>query len=163
VNGAVDTSFIDANPDLFKFKPSQNRAQKLLSYLAEVMVNGPMTELGTTLTPVNVEPVVPRITAKSHDPYSKPAYPKGWRDIYLTEGAAAFAKAIREHRKSTNSLMLMDTTLRDAHQSLLATRVRTHDMKKIAPFLAHEFPGLFALENWGGATFDVSLIFSSLL
>ena len=167
INGAVDTSFIDSNPDLFTFKPTQNRAQKLLNYLAEVMVNGPSTELGTTLKPANIDPVVPEITkpANAHhqgDVYVAPAYPKGWRDVYLNEGAAAFAKAIRQHRKSTNSLMLMDTTMRDAHQSLLATRVRTHDMAKISPFLAHEFAGLFALENWGGATFDVCvLIFCS--
>ena len=84
---------------------------------------------------------------------------KGWRDVYKSEGAAKFAKAIRDHTKSSGRLMLTDTTMRDAHQSLLATRVRTYDMQKIAPFVANQFPEFFSLENWGGATFDVSLRF----
>jgi len=71
----------------------------------------------------------------------------------------AFAKAIREHTKSTHQVLLTDTTMRDAHQSLLATRVRTHDLKRIAPFVANQFPGLYSVEMWGGATFDVSLRF----
>jgi pyruvate carboxylase len=75
------------------------------------------------------------------------------------EGASKFAKAIRDHTKSSGRLMLTDTTMRDAHQSLLATRVRTYDMQKIAPFVANQFPEFFSLENWGGATFDVSLRF----
>lgn len=161
INGSVDTSFIDSNPQLFNFKPTQNRAQKLLNYLAEVMVNGPSTELGTTLKPANIEPVVPEITSMRNrqDGQPKPKIPTGWRDIYLNEGPAKFAKAVRDHTNSTKSLLLMDTTMRDAHQSLLATRVRTYDMKRISPFLAHEFSGLFSIENWGGATFDVSLRF----
>lgn len=72
--------------------------------------------------------------------------PAGLRDVLLSEGPAGFAKAIRQHQ----GLLLMDTTFRDAHQSLLATRVRTHDLKKIAPFVAHNFSGLFSIENWGG-------------
>ena len=159
INGAVDTSFIESNPQLFNFKPSQNRAQKLLHYLAEVMVNGPSTELATTLKPANIVPQVPEITSKSAGNFNHPKIPSGWRDVYVKEGAAKFAKAVRDYTKSTKSMLLMDTTMRDAHQSLLATRVRTYDMKRISPFLAHEFPGLFALENWGGATFDVSLRF----
>jgi pyruvate carboxylase len=156
VNDAVDTSFIDSNPQLFNFKPSQNRAQKLLNYLAHVIVNGPTTELATTLKPANIEPVVPAITAPSYQSvHSEP--PKGWRDVYLKQGASAFAKAIRNHTQSTKSLLLMDTTFRDAHQSLLATRVRTYDMKKISPFVAHQMPQLFSLECWGGATFDGKL------
>jgi pyruvate carboxylase len=159
INGAVDTSFIDSNPQLFNFKPSQNRAQKLLHYLAEVMVNGPSTELATTLKPANIVPQVPELTSKTNNTANQPKVPSGWRDVYLKEGPAAFAKSVRDYTKSTKSMLLMDTTMRDAHQSLLATRVRTYDMKRISPFLAHEFPGLFALENWGGATFDVSLRF----
>ncbi|CAF0720897.1 unnamed protein product [Brachionus calyciflorus] len=150
LKGAVDTSFIDQNPQLFNFKPSQNRAQKLLNYLANVVVNGPSTELGTNLKPADIEPVVPEVTTKNTT---------GWRDVYLREGAKGFAKAIRDHTKSTNQLMLMDTTMRDAHQSLLATRVRTHDMKRIAPFVSNHFANLYSLECWGGATFDVSLRF----
>lgn len=81
--------------------------------------------------------------------------PKGFRQIYKEEGPEAFAKAVRMH----DGLLLMDTTFRDAHQSLLATRVRTRDLLKISPFVAHNFSRLYSMENWGGATFDVSLRF----
>lgn len=70
----------------------------------------------------------------------------GFRDVLLRDGPEGFAKAVRAHR----GLLLMDTTFRDAHQSLLATRVRTHDLKKISPFVSHSFNNLFSLENWGG-------------
>lgn len=83
------------------------------------------------------------------------APPPGLRDILKSEGPEAFAKAVRNKK----NLLLMDTTFRDAHQSLLATRVRTHDLLKISPFVAHKFNNLYSLENWGGATFDVSLRF----
>lgn len=72
--------------------------------------------------------------------------PPGWRDVLLRDGPEAFAKEVRKHK----GLLLMDTTFRDAHQSLLATRVRTYDMKKIAPYVAHRFSNLYSLENWGG-------------
>lgn len=72
--------------------------------------------------------------------------PVGFRDVLLREGPEGFAKAVRAHK----GLLLMDTTFRDAHQSLLATRVRTHDLKQIAPFVAHNFSNLFSVENWGG-------------
>lgn len=84
--------------------------------------------------------------------------PKGLRDILLKDGPKAFAKAVRDRREK-GQLLLMDTTFRDAHQSLLATRVRTHDLLKISPFVAHKMNNLYSLENWGGATFDVSLRF----
>lgn len=79
--------------------------------------------------------------------------PRGFRHIYKEQGPEAFAKAVRNHK----GLLLMDTTFRDAHQSLLATRVRSHDLLKISPFVAHNFSQLYSLENWGGATFDVAL------
>ena len=72
--------------------------------------------------------------------------PTGFRDILLREGPEGFARAVRNHE----GLLLMDTTFRDAHQSLLATRVRTHDLKKISPYVAHSFNKLFSIENWGG-------------
>ncbi|KAJ8338055.1 hypothetical protein SKAU_G00370210 [Synaphobranchus kaupii] len=81
--------------------------------------------------------------------------PVGFRDVLLKEGPEGFARAVRAHQ----GLLLMDTTFRDAHQSLLATRVRTHDLKRIAPFVAHNFNNLFSVENWGGATFDVAMRF----
>ena len=75
--------------------------------------------------------------------------PSGWRDVLIKEGPEAFAKAIRQHP----GLLLTDTTLRDAHQSLLATRVRTYDLTKISPFLSHRLNNIFSLENWGGKKF----------
>lgn len=81
--------------------------------------------------------------------------PRGLRQLYKEQGPEAFAKAVR----NTNNLLLMDTTFRDAHQSLLATRVRTHDLLNISPYVAQNFSNLYALENWGGATFDVALRF----
>nr|XP_033810226.1 pyruvate carboxylase, mitochondrial isoform X2 [Geotrypetes seraphini]XP_033810228.1 pyruvate carboxylase, mitochondrial isoform X2 [Geotrypetes seraphini]XP_033810229.1 pyruvate carboxylase, mitochondrial isoform X2 [Geotrypetes seraphini] len=145
--GTVDTQFIDENPDLFNLRPGQNRAQKLLYYLGHVMVNGPTTPIPVKVKPSPVDPVVPQI------PLGDPL--PGFRDILLKESPESFAKAIRKH----SGLLLMDTTFRDAHQSLLATRVRTHDLKKIAPFVSHNFNNLFSIENWGGATFDVALRF----
>lgn len=84
--------------------------------------------------------------------------PKGLREIFKKQGPEAFAKAVRGKKE----LLLMDTTFRDAHQSLLATRVRTHDLLKISPFVAHNFNNLYSLENWGGATFDVNRIYLKL-
>lgn len=144
----VDTSFIDENPELFKFNPTQNRAQKLLSYLAEVHVNGPLTPLvHANFPPKDIKPPVPKISSK------KPL--SGLREILLKEGPEKFAKAIRGH----NGCLITDTTFRDAHQSLLATRVRTRDMALISPFVASKMNSLFSMEMWGGATFDVSMRF----
>lgn len=157
----MNTSFIEENPDLIQaLRPSRNRAQKLLNYLGNIMVNGPLTELGTDLKPAKITPTVPEAFS-THNVQDMDNYqpPTGWRDVYVSQGPQKFAKAIRDHTKSTHNLLLMDTTMRDAHQSLLATRVRTHDLKRIAPFVAHQFPGLYSMEMWGGATFDVALRF----
>ena len=145
----MDTHFIDENPQLFDLKPSQNRAQKLLNYLGQVLVNGPQTPIVTNIPPseVNVEPPE---TPAGLDP------PEGLRSILLKDGPEAFAKAVRERKVKT---LLTDTTFRDAHQSLLATRVRTHDLLKISPFVSHNFANLYSIENWGGATFDVAMRF----
>ncbi|KAK2827106.1 hypothetical protein Q7C36_018032 [Tachysurus vachellii] len=145
--GTVDTQFIDENQELFNLRPVQNRAQKLLHYLGHVMVNGPTTPIPVKAKPSSIDPVIPAV------PLGAP--PTGFRDVLLKEGPEGLAKAVRSHK----GLLLMDTTFRDAHQSLLATRVRTHDLKKIAPFVAHNFNSLFSLENWGGATFDVAMRF----
>ncbi|XP_076758922.1 pyruvate carboxylase isoform X1 [Xylocopa sonorina] len=166
LNGNVDTYFIDENPQLFQFQPSQNRAQKLLNYLGSVLVNGPSTPLATSLKPAEIKPHIPQIAldfarlaaAEPNDDADTPGIvdpPKGFRQIYKEKGPEAFAKAVRQHK----GLLLMDTTFRDAHQSLLATRVRSHDLLLISPFVAHKFSNLYALENWGGATFDVALRF----
>lgn len=149
LHSTVDTQFIDENPDLFNLKPTQNRAQKLLHYLGHVMVNGPTTPIPVKAKPSSIDPVVPSVTMG--DP------PVGFRDVLLRDGPEGFAKAVRAHQ----GLLLMDTTFRDAHQSLLATRVRTHDLKNISPFVSHNFSSLYSLENWGGATFDVAMRFLS--
>ncbi|XP_039957967.1 pyruvate carboxylase, mitochondrial isoform X1 [Bactrocera neohumeralis] len=164
LHGVLDTYFIDEHPQLFKFRLSQNRAQKLLNYIGEVLVNGPQTPLATGLKPADITPHVPEVPldlspeaisreergeAKVTEP------PKGLRHILKTQGPEAFAKEVR----SRKNLMLMDTSFRDAHQSLLATRVRSHDLLKISPYVAHKFNNLYSLENWGGATFDVALRF----
>ncbi|XP_026494578.1 pyruvate carboxylase, mitochondrial isoform X3 [Vanessa tameamea] len=148
LNGAVDTYFIDENPQLFMFKASQNRAQKILNYLGQVLVNGPATPLATNIPPSDVKPYIPPVPLAV-----KP--PKGFKEILTEGGPEAFAKAVRQNK----GLLLMDTTFRDAHQSLLATRVRTHDLLAVAPYVAHNLHNLYSLENWGGATFDVALRF----
>ena len=150
ISGSYDTNWIDDNPQLFKFQQSQNRAQKLLRYLANVMVNGPMTPFSTPVKPAKISPVVPESNAEATE---RPL--TGWRDVLVRDGPQAFAKAIRQHQ----GLLLMDTTLRDAHQSLLATRVRTHDLLRISPYVSQNMTNLYSLENWGGATFDVALRF----
>ncbi|CAF91766.1 unnamed protein product, partial [Tetraodon nigroviridis] len=165
LHSTVDTQFIDENQELFNLKPTQNRAQKLLHYLGHVMVNGPTTPIPVKAKPSSTDPVIPPVTM------GEP--PVGFRDVLLRDGPEGFAKAVRAHR----GLLLMDTTFRDAHQSLLATRVRTHDLKKISPFVSHNFNNLFSLENWGerreelvnrlkveemlSATFDVAMRFLS--
>ncbi|XP_033465025.1 pyruvate carboxylase, mitochondrial [Epinephelus lanceolatus] len=149
LHSTVDTQFIDENQELFNLKPTQNRAQKLLHYLGHVMVNGPTTPIPVKAKPSSIDPVIP--TVSMADP------PVGFRDVLLRDGPEGFAKAVRAHQ----GLLLMDTTFRDAHQSLLATRVRTHDLKMISPFVSHNFNNLYSLENWGGATFDVAMRFLS--
>ncbi len=145
--GRVDTGFLDETPRLFRFPRRLNRAQRLLRYLANVAVNGSSTPLLTNTPPARIEPQAP--VAPAGPP------PAGWRHILASQGPAAFAKAVRQHE----GLLLMDTTWRDAHQSLLATRVRTIDLAAIAPATAHALAGCYSLEMWGGATFDVALRF----
>jgi pyruvate carboxylase len=138
LQGSITTSFLDENPLLFKFVPSQNRAQKLLHYVSEILVNGPLTPLGTDVKPMDINPELPYVKKKE--------IPDGWRQVLKEKGAEGFAKAVRKHPRA----LLMDTTMRDAHQSLLATRVRTRDLKYSAPFVAKNFSQFFSLENWGG-------------
>uniref|UniRef100_T1GGZ2 pyruvate carboxylase n=1 Tax=Megaselia scalaris TaxID=36166 RepID=T1GGZ2_MEGSC len=148
LTGEFDTNFIDTHAKNFVYIPSQNRAQRILKYISEVLINGPQTPLATTLTPSTIKPSIP-----TFEDCGEP--PRGLRDILKCEGPEAFAKEVRNSKK----LLLMDTTFRDAHQSLLATRIRTHDLLKISPYVANNFNSLYALENWGGATFDVALRF----
>ena len=148
VAGEVTTGFVDTTPELFHFPVRRNRAQRLLRYLAEIAVNGPSTPWATNTPPSPIDPEVPPVPA-----VDTPL--RGWRDVLKAEGPAGFARAVRAHR----GLLVMDTTWRDAHQSLLATRVRTIDLAAIAPQTARTLAGAFSLEMWGGATFDVALRF----
>ncbi|CAI4483659.1 CFF_collapsed_G0019900.mRNA.1.CDS.1 [Saccharomyces cerevisiae] len=157
IEGTYWTTFIDDTPQLFQMVSSQNRAQKLLHYLADVAVNGSSIKGQIGLPKLKSNPSVPHL----HDAQgnvinvTKSAPPSGWRQVLLEKGPAEFARQVRQF----NGTLLMDTTWRDAHQSLLATRVRTHDLATIAPTTAHALAGAFALECWGGATFDVAMRF----
>ncbi|CAR30304.1 Pyruvate carboxylase [Lachancea thermotolerans] len=157
IDGSYWTTFIDDTPELFKMVSSQNRAQKLLHYLADLAVNGSSIKGQMGLPKLHTQPSVPTLhdsNGEVIDVLTTPP-PSGWRQVLLEQGPAQFAKAVR-HYKGT---LLMDTTWRDAHQSLLATRVRTYDLAAIAPTTAHALSGAFALECWGGATFDVAMRF----
>jgi pyruvate carboxylase len=149
--GDVTTRFLDETPDLFRFTARRDRASKLLTYLAEVIVNGhPEVRDGAKLKRPEGSPAlhVPLTTAV-------PTLPKGTRDTFKELGAAGFAKWTREQTR----LLVTDTTMRDAHQSLFATRMRTFDMLAVADRYAREHADLFSLEMWGGATFDTAMRF----
>lgn len=147
LEGNVDTEFIASTPKLFRFERRRNRGQKLLTYLGEVIVNGPTTPWVSDSPPARVTPQIPSI------PREPP--PDGWRQVLKAKGPVAFAQEVRKHP----GLLITDTTWRDAHQSLLATRVRTIDLVAVAPATAHAMHKAFSLEMWGGATFDVALRF----
>jgi pyruvate carboxylase len=146
-SGRVTTRFLDETPGLFKFRLRRDRATKLLTYIAEVTVNGNPEVKGKPL-PERLKPV-------PAPPHESRVPPPGTRQRLDELGAEGFAEWTRRQK----GLLVTDTTLRDAHQSLLATRVRTYDMAVIAGFIAHRLPQLYSLEMWGGATFDVSMRF----
>ncbi len=147
--GDCTTTFIDNTPELFAFKPRQDRATKLLNYLGDVIVNS-RPDVKAKLEPNRK---LPEIVVPSCDLTS--AIPDGSRTKLLALGPEKFSSWI----KSQERLLLTDTTMRDAHQSLLATRLRTHDMMEIADYYARHASQLFSLECWGGATFDTSMRF----
>lgn len=147
LSGTATTSFIDRNPQLIGTPPEGTDSSRLLEYLGGLVVNGPNHAGAVGPPPTRLVPAAPEV------PDCNP--PPGWRSVLLEKGPEGFARAVREHK----GVLLTDTTWRDAHQSLLATRMRTHDILKAAPYTAHAMPNLLSLENWGGATFDVSLRF----
>ena len=147
-SGKATTTFIDQTPELFHWPARRDRATRLINFIGEVIVNGNEVVKGKT---DNRELKTPKLP--SFDPNS-PA-PPGLRDKLKDLGPEKFAQWVRKQKQ----LLVTDTTLRDAHQSLLATRFRTDDMLRIAPFLAQRLPNLFSLEMWGGATFDASMRF----
>ncbi|EIW66026.1 pyruvate carboxylase [Tremella mesenterica] len=157
-SGKTWTTFIDDTPQLFKLVHSQNRAQKLLAYLGDMAVNGSSIKGQSGEPGLKTEALIPSIRDNA-DPTkivdtSVPCE-TGWRNIIVKEGPAAFAKAVREYK----GCLIMDTTWRDAHQSLLATRMRTVDMANIARETSHALQNAYSLECWGGATFDVAMRF----
>jgi pyruvate carboxylase len=147
--GLVTTRFIEETPELLAFTARRDRASKLLRFLAETAVHGNPEVAGRPLPELPLpKPLLPKV-----DPTTP--VPDGTRQRLQTLGAAGFAQWMLDRKQ----VLVTDTTLRDAHQSLLATRMRTADMLPIVPFVARELPQLFSLECWGGATFDVALRF----
>jgi len=145
--GKATTGWLEVTPQLFRFMARRDRATRLLSYIGDVIVNGnPAVEGKRRPERIGRAPV-PR-----HDPAPPPA---GTRQRLAEMGPEKFAQWTRAQKR----LLVTDTTFRDAHQSLLATRVRTYDMLAIANFMAHRLNTLYSLEMWGGATFDVSMRF----
>jgi pyruvate carboxylase len=157
LDGEVTTRFLDETPELFRLPTRRDRASKLLAYLAEVIVNGHPELRGKEAASVRtVERVKPVASPTPHHTVSTAqSLPKGTRDAFKQLGAAKFASWVREQKP----LFVTDTTMRDAHQSLLATRMRTADMLAIASRYATDHAGLFSLEMWGGATFDTAMRF----
>ncbi len=148
LQGEATTRLIDQSPELFKLPKRRDRATKVLTYLAETIVNGNELVIGRPEATRRVPAPLPAIDLAS-------PLPQGSRDIYRQQGIKGLVHWIR----SRKDLLLTDTSMRDAHQSLLATRLRTFDMLQIAPAYARLAPDLFSLEMWGGATFDTAMRF----
>lgn len=144
-SGELSTHFIDERPELLEAKVSQDRGTKVLQWLAEVTVNRPYGSREGKIEPSSKLPAIDLDAAA----------PRGSRDLLQELGAKGFA----DWMKSQNRVLVTDTTFRDAHQSLLATRVRTKDLVAAAPYVARMTPQLLSVEAWGGATYDVALRF----
>jgi pyruvate carboxylase len=144
-NWRVTTSFIEQHPGLLTARSSADRGTRLLHYLADVTVNQPYGPAPTQVEPASKLPRIDLATP----------VPAGSRQRLLELGPEAFASALRDQR----AVAVTDTTMRDAHQSLLATRVRTRDLVGAARHIARMTPQLLSLEAWGGATYDVALRF----
>ncbi len=144
--GDVSTKFIEERPQLLGGHVSKDRGTKVLNWLADVTVNKPNGER----SPLVVDPGV-----KLPDVDLGTAVPEGQRDRLLAVGPAEWARGLR----AQTALAVTETTMRDAHQSLLATRVRTKDLVAVAPYVARLTPQLLSVEAWGGATYDVALRF----
>ncbi len=147
LDNSCTTKFIDTTPELFQFRKRRDRATRILTYVADITVNGHPETVGRPKPPAEARvPKVPK-------PVTAPA--PGTRDLLVEKGPQAVADWMAGQTK----LLLTDTTMRDGHQSLLATRMRSIDMIRVAPSYAANLPGLFSVECWGGATFDVAYRF----
>jgi len=148
INNEYHTKFIDETPELFDFTPRRDRATRLLTYIADITVNGHPEVIGRALPRNDVrDPKPPALRA---DPP-----PPGTKTLLDEKGP----KALAQWMKDQDRVLVTDTTMRDGHQSLLATRMRSIDMIRVAPAYAANLPGLFSVECWGGATFDVAYRF----
>ena len=142
------TKFIDTTPDLFQFNRRRDRGTKVLTYIADITVNGHPETAGRAKPQAEVKaPKAPKVSLEAPKP--------GTRNLLEEKGA----KAVADWMLAQKQLLLTDTTMRDGHQSLLATRMRSIDMIKVAPAYAQMLPELFSVECWGGATFDVAYRF----
>ena len=150
LSGTCDTSFLDNHPEVFDLRIKKDRANKILNYIGDIIVNGyPGIKQENSLNFRDLrDPEVPEISYGQQ-------HPRGTRDIFREKGPQGLAQWARDHKQ----ILVTDTTMRDAHQSLVATRFRTYDLDRIAEATAHLGGGLFSLEMWGGATFDVSMRF----
>lgn len=141
------TKFIDTTPDLFQFKKRRDRGTKVLTYIADITVNG---------HPETRDRPMPAAEARAPKPPAKRGEPRmGTRNLLEQKGP----QAVADWMKAQRQLLITDTTMRDGHQSLLATRMRSIDMIRVAPTYAANLPQLFSVECWGGATFDVAYRF----
>ena len=147
LNYEYTTSFIDTTPDLFKFSKRRDRATKILTYIADITVNGHPETQDRARPASDIKPPKAPIALGDRA--------EGTKDILTARGP----KGLADWMKAQDRLLLTDTTMRDGHQSLLATRMRSHDMVKVAPAYATGLSGLFSVECWGGATFDVAYRF----
>ena len=147
LNNTYTTKFIDTTPGLFDFKRRLDRATKILTYIADISVNGHPETAGRPKPPAQAR--APRL------PEAKAAPAPGTRQLLDEQGPQAVADWMAAQKR----LLMTDTTMRDGHQSLLATRMRSIDMVRAAPAYAANLPGLFSVEAWGGATFDVAYRF----
>ncbi len=142
------TRFIDETPELFDFTTHRDRASKLLNFIAEVIVNGNPQTKDRVYPELHRTPKVPGIDTRQ-------SLPPGSRDLLNELGPEGFASWMLAQER----VLITDTTMRDAHQSLLATRMRSYDMTRVAHAYARHMPQLLSMECWGGATFDVSMRF----
>jgi pyruvate carboxylase len=145
--GDYNTRFVDESPELLELAPDRSHGAQLLEYIGDVIVNGNAQVAGRKMPKVLKQPSAPRIDLQP------PA--KGVRQILESDGP----EAVAEYMKRSKIPLVTDTTFRDAHQSLMATRMRSIDMLRIAPHYAQRLPQLFSVESWGGATFDVAMRF----
>jgi pyruvate carboxylase len=147
IKGDYNTRFVDESPELLEIPPDSSHGAQLLHYIGDAIVNGNAQVAGRRMPKALKQPKAPAVDLQS------PA--DGVRQILESRGP----EAVAEHMKSSKVPLITDTTFRDAHQSLMATRMRSSDMLRIAPHYAQFLPQLFSVESWGGATFDVAMRF----